>query len=257
MTHKNRLLIEILDIKRKDVISLIGSGGKSTIMFMIGREIYDSGRRSVITTTTHIHIPEEEFPPLILNEDPQILKEDIRKILNENGQVLAAVSRTDEGKLKGVSPEFIGLLSDMEEVDVILVEADGAKKKSLKGFKDDEPVIPASTTIALAVVGIDAVGIPLTDEYVFRKEIISNMIGLQEGDFITPEILANIILHPSGYIARANPGRSIMIINKVDGFMELQWALEVAQRILKEAEVERVILRGEYLRGELWDLVNQ
>jgi len=58
-------------------------------------------------------------------------------------------------KLKGLSPTLIDRIRDKGIADIILVEADGAKRCPLKAPNETEPVIPFSTTWTLPIVGLD------------------------------------------------------------------------------------------------------
>ncbi len=58
-------LIQALDVRRSEVISLIGGGGKTTLMFALAGELAATGE-AVITTTTRIFKPSASETFLIL-----------------------------------------------------------------------------------------------------------------------------------------------------------------------------------------------
>ena len=66
----------------------------------------------------------------------------------------------------GVPPDWIGGLA--AEVDLVVVEADGAAGKPLTAPRAYEPVIPAATDLLVPVVGADVIGAPLTPERVLQ-----------------------------------------------------------------------------------------
>ncbi|MFH0801826.1 MAG: selenium cofactor biosynthesis protein YqeC [bacterium] len=254
MPLRSRLLSEIFGIEKKEIISITGSGGKTTLLFLLAGELARRGFKAILTTTTHLKKPDVEDLPLIIDEDEETLLGQVRETLHKFPSVLAARSCSPEGKLDGLSGDFIGKLLNLAETDVVLVEADGARMKSLKGYAPHEPVIPSATTQILVVVGLDCVGRPLSEEYVHRPALAAKVLGLQEGELITPESVVHLITSPGGYLERAQPGRVTVILNKVDGFPELQWALEVSHGIAPDPRVTRVVLRGDYLSGGIWDL---
>jgi hypothetical protein len=50
-------LTEALGIEAREMISLVGAGGKTTLMFRLAKELSLSGKRLVTTTTTKILEP--------------------------------------------------------------------------------------------------------------------------------------------------------------------------------------------------------
>src|SRR4030042_6313460 len=69
-------LIESLDLRAKEVISLVGAGGKTTLMFRLAKELLLAGKRVVTTTTTKILEPSsEETRCLYVHSDEEKLKQ--------------------------------------------------------------------------------------------------------------------------------------------------------------------------------------
>jgi len=254
MSVRSRPLSEILGIEKNEIISITGSGGKTTLLYLLAGELAHLGFKAILTTTTHLKKPDAEDLPLIIDENEESLLRRVRETLKEFPCVLAARSCSPEGKLDGFGGDFIGKLLNLAETDVVLVEADGARMKSLKGYAPHEPVIPSATTQILVVVGLDCVGRPLSEECVHRSALAAEAFGIREGEIITPESLVHLITGSGGYLDRAQPGRVTMILNKVDGSPELQWALEVSHGIAPDSRVSQVVLRGDYLSGGIWDL---
>ena len=56
-------LIESLDLRAREVISLVGAGGKTTLMFRLAKELVLTGEKVVTTTTTKILEPSSEETP--------------------------------------------------------------------------------------------------------------------------------------------------------------------------------------------------
>jgi probable selenium-dependent hydroxylase accessory protein YqeC len=172
----------------------------------------------VITTTTTKILPPHpsQSPHLIVTRNEQILLKETKDLLAGEFHVTLAGEYRGE-KLNGLSPVLIDTLQKQEIADVILVEADGAKQCPLKAPNQTEPVIPSSTTWTLAVVGLDGIGKPNTEEYVFRPHYFAHLTGIKIGEVVTPEALARIILHPEGLV-RGNPltAKTGVILNKGD-----------------------------------------
>lgn len=124
-----------LDMARHRMVALVGAGGKTSTLYALARQAADSGRTVVVTTTTHIL----RHPGLPLVEEPT--PERLRAALEEHGVVtVGTVFRGD--KLSGAgTPEEL-----RRAADVVLVEADGAKRLPLKAPAEYEPVIPPAPT---------------------------------------------------------------------------------------------------------------
>ena len=89
--------------------------------------------------------------------------------------------------------------------------------KPIKAPNATEPVIPASTTLVIPVVGMDALGATLSEENAFRPEIVSRITGLESGKLISEDIIATLVTHPQG-IAKGTPlgARIVPLLNKMD-----------------------------------------
>ncbi|MFC1964587.1 selenium cofactor biosynthesis protein YqeC [Chloroflexota bacterium] len=239
-------LKKALDIQPGEVISLVGGGGKTTIMFALARELASSGKTTITATTTKIFEPSPSETPYVLVEpDEEHLVEKLHHAMEKYRHITLASARLSSGKLNGISTELVTKLAQLNKVSYIIVEADGASHKSLKAPNANEPVIPDNTSLVLAVVGVDAVGCRLTQEHVFRPEIASRLLELPMDEAISAEAVARLITHPQG-IAKGSPvlARIIPFINKVDLAEGLIKGRGLASNILAmtHPRIERVIL---------------
>ena len=150
-----------LRVERGEIVSLVGAGGKTTTMFRLADELVTDGWK-VLTTTTTMIWREERCAPTVLEPDGDRLLDEVRRELAEHSRVTVA-SGFDEaqGKLVGIDPSLVDALITLPEVDAVIVEADGAKGRSLKAPAPYEPVIPSSTSLLVPMAAIDAVGRPL------------------------------------------------------------------------------------------------
>jgi probable selenium-dependent hydroxylase accessory protein YqeC len=254
-------LKEALDIHPKEVISLVGAGGKTTLMFALAQEL--SNNRGIVITTTTTKI----FPPssscktfLFLSPDEDTIVNFIIKDGIRFGHItVCSRMLADSGKLKGIHPEFVLKLKRLRPINYIIVEANGADRKPLKAPNPEfEPVIPRSSTLVLPVVGIDALGCRLSEENVFRSKIASKLTGLPLGEPVSAEAIVTLILHPSG-IMRGSPdqARVIPFINKTDLHGDLSEARDIASKILGAGHprIDRVVLGQAQLRSPVAEVV--
>ncbi len=239
-------LAQAFAIRRGEVISIVGGGGKSSLMMALSRELASGGEVVITTTTTRILDRQAPGSSLIVEKDEEKLVARLLEELRHHHHItLVSESLSPEGKLTGVSPELVDRLTGLEQVDYIIVEADGAAGKPLKAPNATEPVIPKSTSLVVAVVGMDVLGSRLTEESVFRPEIASRLTGLPIGGIISADAIATLITHPRGIIKGSPPlARIIPLVNKVDPAKSYQEAENLAARIMEKGhpQVERVVL---------------
>jgi probable selenium-dependent hydroxylase accessory protein YqeC len=239
-------LKEALDIRPGEVVSLVGGGGKTTIMFALAGELASGGDFVVTTTTTKIFEPSpSEAPLLLLETDEEELMRLLLDNLGKHKHITLASEKLSSGKLNGVSSEFVVKLAGLNQVSCIVVEADGAAHRSLKAPNPTEPVIPINTSLVIPVVGIDALGCRLTEKDVFRPEIVSDLLGLPLGEVISAESIAFLITHRQGII-KGSPeeARIVPFINKMDLDRGLSKGRDLADKILamRHPQIERVVL---------------
>ncbi len=239
-------LKEALGIKPGEVISLVGGGGKTTLMFALAQELASSGKAVITTATTKILEPSStETSLLLLEADEEQIVRTLLQNVNKYKHITLASERLASGKLKGVSSELVARLAELKQVSYIIVEADGAVGKSLKAPTPTEPVIPGNTSLVIPVVGIDAIGCRLTEEAVFRPEIVAKLLGLPLGEVISAEAIAFLITHSHGLI-KGSPAqaRIVPFINKVDLDKGLSKGRDLAGKILamRHPQIEQVIL---------------
>jgi len=236
-------LEEALSLKDGEVVSLVGAGGKTTLMFALGDEISSRGKGVVLTTTTKIREPAASSSfSLFLSTQLGELKKWVGRNLERSPCLVIARGKHEDGKLQGVSPEWVAELQTLRGVSFMIVEADGASGRSLKAPREGEPVIPQCTTLLIPVVGIDSLSCPLEEQYVFRSAIAARLLGVAMGSKITEGMIARLISE----ISKDRPGgaRVVPFINKVDLPGGLEKARGLAQVLLNidQPTIERVIL---------------
>src|SRR4030043_468581 len=240
------LLTEALGVKAREVISLVGAGGKTTLMFRLAKELSTGGKRVVTTTTTMILEPASgETESLFVNSDEGRIKDFLRGHLDQYAHITIAQERLESGKLKGVSSNLVDGLWHSLGIDAIIIEADGAAGRPVKAPRENEPVIPASTTLVVAMLGIDGMEKELNEKNVFQPERVSKLTGVSTGERLTDEAIGLLITHPEGVFKGApSSSRVVAFLNKVDIPNGVAKAKCVAQKIFdkKHRQIERIVL---------------
>ncbi|MGB5931859.1 MAG: selenium cofactor biosynthesis protein YqeC, partial [Anaerolineae bacterium] len=129
------LLSKALAINRGDIVSFVGAGGKTTAMYRLAHELASLGWRVVTTTTTMIRPPTlEQSEETILEANPSLLLQKVERALESHQHITVATrqKQDEKGKLVGLEPELVGKLATVPPVEALIVEADGARGRSLK-----------------------------------------------------------------------------------------------------------------------------
>jgi probable selenium-dependent hydroxylase accessory protein YqeC len=240
------VLTEALGIQAKEVISLVGAGGKTTLMFRLAQELFLCGKNVVTTTTTKILEPTSgETNFLFIDQDEKKIGDFLQHHLDQYHHITVARERLGSGKVKGISPNLVNELWSLQGMDTIIVEADGAASRPVKAPREGEPVIPSKTTLVVAILGVDGMERVLNEENVFQPERVSKITGIPIGERLTDEAMAILMTHPEGIFKGASSlSRVVAFLNKVDIPNGMVKAKSIAQKIFKERNrlIERVIL---------------
>lgn len=229
-------LLRAFNIADKEVVAFVGGGGKTTTMFRLAEELVAHGKHVVTTTTTRIFASQIQLAPQTLRvENGQLPIQKIRTALSENPHLLVIGATNDKAKAFGVDPMLVDQLADCDNVDVVLVEADGSRMRSFKAPAEHEPVIPASTTLLVPVVGIDVIGKRLTEEHVHRAELAAGIAEVPSGTVLQVNQVAQVMTDVRGAL-KNKPGaaRVIPLLNKVETAEQYDVARRLANQILKQ-----------------------
>jgi probable selenium-dependent hydroxylase accessory protein YqeC len=239
-------LTDSLDLQEREMISLVGAGGKTTLMFCLAKELVLQGKKVITTTTTKILEPSsEETSRLVVNSDEKEVQHLVAIHLGRDRHLTVARERLGSGKLRGVAPEVAANLWDSTGADTVIVEADGAAGRPVKAPREHEPVIPSNTTLVIALLGLDGIDQQLNDENAFQPELISRITGVRVGEKMTGPLLAILMTHREGILKGAPAGsRVVSFINKIDLPGGLEKGRTLAREILnrKHPQIERIVL---------------
>jgi probable selenium-dependent hydroxylase accessory protein YqeC len=221
-----------LMLERGGVISVVGAGGKTALMFRLARELSKSGDRVLTTTSTKIYRPTRmQSSIVIVSESAEAIAKYAREVFKRNSHISAGSAILHlKNKLKGLKPETIDALWQSGVCRWIIVEADGAAGRPLKAPALHEPVIPQSTHWLIGVVGLDAVGKPLTYRWAFRPQRVSKISGLASGAAITENAIADVLMDNNGIMKNSPPeAMRFAFLNQTDS----QERLAIAKRIAR------------------------
>jgi probable selenium-dependent hydroxylase accessory protein YqeC len=205
------------------VVALVGAGGKTTLAYGLAREARLRGWRVLVTTTTHMGtLPEATTGPVFVEAEGG--DAGVAEALAREGRATLLGRRVRPDKLEGVLPERVDALRS--RADLVVVEADGARGRSLKVPAAHEPVVPSSTSLLVVVAALDVLDAGLDATRVHRLELVLSATGLAAGAPVDAVAVAAALLWPPGYPAHFRTGRrTAAFLNKAEG------AWEAAERI--------------------------
>jgi molybdenum cofactor cytidylyltransferase len=237
-----------------ELISLVGGGGKTSLMFALARALPG---RVVTTTTTRMFAAQTALAPAVCRaHDLEVLG----PALARYGSCLVVGDEVENEKVSGVDPALPGEWLARPDVDFVLVEADGARRRPIKAPAAHEPVLPPRTTLLVPVVGIDALDGRIRDvahrpQMVCRllneghqSSVISDQLSVishqwRVDDRLTVEAVAVLLAHRQGGLKGApDSARVIPFLNKVENADRLAAARRIAQLVLHESRIERVLI---------------
>ena len=191
-------LLTALDLRSRRYVFVVGSGGKTTLLFTLAGALARAGRAVITSTSTRIFPPTpEQSPRLIVEADPDRL---IAALSADQGHATVVGARRSDGKLQGLSLPALDRLHEAGCAQHLLVEADGARGLPLKAHGPDEPVVSPAADLVIAVVGADSVGRPPTDEHVHRAALLRQRLGLHAAVPLSARDVARALLHPQGFL---------------------------------------------------------
>lgn len=211
-------LIKAFNIKNKDIITIVGAGGKTSLMFSAS-SLLRKDYKVLVTTTTHIYVPDEKlYDKMIMLRDTK--DDNYENIMKENkngvyviGSSIVRKSGTKKSKIKGLNTQMLDKI--VPYFDIVIIEGDGSKEKPLKGWRDDEPVIYDKTTKTIGVVDISSIGLDINEDNIHRLDKFLNIINDDKGKKVNVNHIKNLVLNKNG-LFKVCKGEKILFINKAE-----------------------------------------
>lgn len=181
-----------LGVSGGDVVAFAGAGGKSTAILAVAAELRGAGLRVLAVPTTRMTLSEaRRVGEVLTSEDPDELGARVKEVLGRSGAAVAGSAMISKRRVGGLEPGLVAPLAEL--ADVTLVEADGSRRRPIKGTDDHEPVLPGAATLVVGVANVEAFGKPVAEEHVHRPEVFSRLTGLGPGQSITARAFARAI----------------------------------------------------------------
>lgn len=232
-------LKESFRLPETPILAIVGSGGKTSLLFRLAREYPP---RVVISNTAHIGVDQSRNADKVF---PICSQKEIDQILDSNLQgVLLITGLPDaKGRFKGLDDQLINYLINLcEENNIpLLIEADGCRGKPLKAPAPWEPPVPQNIHQVIVCVGANGLEKPLNEDWVYRSEDYCQLAGLPMGEIISPASIVNVLIHPLGGMKNIPEGaKKFLLINQADQLEQQELSGEIALKTL--THFQRVVV---------------
>lgn len=165
---------------RPGVTAVIGSGGKTTLLRVLGQELSREGPVLLCTTTKMLPYPDLPWAKTAAELDD----------LSRRHRLLCAGAPVPGTEKLSAPTELFARLS--ERFAYILTEADGAARRPMKAHASWEPVVPPEAGQTICVVGACGFGCPI-ETAAHRPERFADLAGVPVEVDITPELAAAVL----------------------------------------------------------------
>lgn len=225
------VLNQLFPLQTKEVISVIGSGGKTSLIWYLAD--YLRQQTVLVSPTTKMGMPAAQLYDQAFLQPSAALEQVAPGITFAGCQM--------DGKPKVSALPATVLQQAVKHFSYILLEADGSKQLPLKGWASFEPVVPEFTTVTLAVLPLNILGKPANIKSVHRLPLFLALTQMEEGQPITVDNLLALLCHPEGIWKNA-VGRQWLFFNQVETPEHYQAAEQLACSLAIEQKTGNQIL---------------
>lgn len=207
------------------VISFVGAGGKTTLMYFLADTLASRGKKVLVSTTTHIYCPRSsEYAPDI---------QQVHKLWRQGSYAVIGTPEPDTGKLAAPNEDMLQQL--ISQADIVLLESDGAKGYPCKMPREHEPVLHSATDCVIGVFGVSSIGRPLREVCFGLKEAM-RLLGVEEDHILTAADAARLFTAGAG--KHTENRHLLLVLNQYD----TNAAAEQMKNYLEEMMPGKVLL---------------
>ena len=226
MTNEKLKLNEILKLDRYRNISLVGAGGKTTLIKRLTFTLKKTKMILISSTTsfTEPDVTKYDFIDYFYDHDYDF------KEITKPGIYIIGTTKKQENLILGLSVEVIEKIA--ADFDYSIIECDFANGRPLKGFRDFEPVIPKTTDMTLGIIDIHSLGLLVHASNIHHLDKFIELTGSTIGAMVTIPNLKEIIDNKDALFSNA-VGKKVLFINKVEKVLDQALAASLLEAIDK------------------------
>jgi probable selenium-dependent hydroxylase accessory protein YqeC len=247
-------LANFLGIKPAYCVSIMGAGGKSTLMHRLADELIVLGRTVVLSSTTNYHRPSNlQSEQILLTRDVPDWPDQLAALARRWNCLLVLHHDLGNDMVKGLDVAAVRTVQARLPDAVVVVKTDGARKRWFKAPNQSEPVIPPWSQLCITVVDRNIIGQRLTEDLVHRPERVAELADMPLRGVITPLVVGTVLTHPQTYAPKIpNRARRVVYISHVQSPANLAQAQAIAT-CLDRTTLDQVIA-GDTPAGTFYDI---
>jgi probable selenium-dependent hydroxylase accessory protein YqeC len=248
-------LSTFLNIKPSQCVSIMGAGGKSTLMNRLADEFIVLGCTVVLTSTTNYHRPKTlQSDQILLTREVPAWPEKLGALARRWNRLVVLHHELGDAMVKGIDVAAVRTIHEHIPKAVVIVKTDGARKRWFKAPNQSEPIVPPWSQVSITVVNGEILGRPLTDALVHRPERVAELTGLNLGDPITPQAVGAVLTHPDTYAPKIPAGaRRAIYISHVRTAEDVEHAKTIAAWLDRSAV--DAVLAGDTPTGTFYEIL--
>lgn len=236
-----------LRLKPGLAVAFTGAGGKTSAIRRLVEEIVGDPsneiRSVLITATTRLGREQRDLAAHHVVDPSENQIEELPVSLAQFRSVLVTGPDLEDKWIPPTAHVLEELRRTAAEMGALfLIEADGARGRSLKAPAKHEPVVPAFVDLVVPMAGLDVMGQAIESEAVHRPKLVAALLKARQRTEIDPMQLAAILAAEDGGLKGVPEGAQVrVLLNKVEG-SAVEAGRQVAQALLIKARVQSVVL---------------
>ena len=240
-------LSRALRLKPGLAVAFTGAGGKTSAIRRLvvenSRLPRDDAGSILITTSTRLGQDQEDLAALHLIGPSQDQIADLPESVRKHHAVLVTGPLLEDKWIPPTDPVLEELHRIASEIDaLLLIEADGARGRSLKAPAKHEPVVPNFVDLVVLMAGLDVLGQAIRSEAVHRPELVAALLRAPQKAQIGPVQLARVLAAKDGGLKGVPEGAEVRVLLNQAEANALEPGRLVAQNLMKNARVQAVVL---------------
>ena len=240
-------LIKALRLKPGLAVAFVGAGGKSSAIRRVVEEIVGDEsneiRSVLVTTTTRLGREQKDLTAHHI-VDPS--KDQIEELPVSLAQFRSVLVTGPDLEDKWIPPTS-DVLEELPRIAaergaLLLIEADGARGRSLKAPDKHDPVIPEFVDLVVPMAGLDVLGQAIESKAVHRPKLVAALLKTRQKSGIGPAELAALLVAEDGGLKGVPGGAQVRVVLNKTTEAAVEPGRQVAQTLLRNERIQSVVL---------------